>query len=110
MIGRCSRCGVIGPIDRDHPSGRDHDIPLHPDWTLPLCRACCHKLTGRLDRGAGVEGGAPTVRLVASRVASRLGCYALTDEPLVLDPQVIATFARLVADVARRVPADLAWD
>jgi hypothetical protein len=107
--GVCVRCGAVGPVEWDHPDGRHNGKPLLPAVVVALCKGC-HLAKGRFDRAAGVEVGAPTLRLVACRRAAWLAFLASQGAPVVVPSQVLAEFGWLLGVVARLIPADLPWE
>jgi hypothetical protein len=107
--GICVRCGAVGPVEMDHPDGRHNGKPLLPDVVVALCKSC-HLAKGRFDRGAGVEAGTPTLRLVVARRAAWLVFLASYGQPVAFPSQVLADFGRFLGVVTSVIPGDLAWD
>lgn len=107
MTGACMTCGAVGPLVRDHPEGRYRGKPLFLG-VVPLCKEC-NRMKGRIDRAAGVEGGAPTPRLLVSRVGAWMGFLALSDVPPVLPGSVFADRAAALQVIAHMIPPDLPW-
>lgn len=103
---RCVRCGRRGRVEADHPDGRERGTPLWPAVTVPLCPSC-HVTKGRMDRGAGVEGGACDVAKVLRRRA--VWCSFLTTGGgwLLLPAPVLADLGWVLAQIARQLPPDL---
>jgi hypothetical protein len=84
------------PIERDHPAGRYRGRPVNSAVvSRPRDE---HVAVGRVDRAAGVEGGAASARRVLGRVAARLGLAAATARPIA--PDEAAALAQVIEDVA----------
>jgi hypothetical protein len=100
VIGRCLRCGAVGPVELDHPTGRVEGRPVHPELVAPLCKPC-HKAKGRRDRAAGVEGGPPTLFRVLVRLAVWFGWLAEAGCEVVLEPGLLRALAAVLEALAR---------
>lgn len=105
MSGTCVRCGQLGRVELDHPTGRHLGRPLHPGLVVPLCPPC-HRLRGRLDRAAGAEGGVPGPRLVLARLAAWSACFAMVGRPITLPPAFWSALAAALEGLVREL-ADL---
>ena len=94
----CLRCGALGPVELDHLTGRWRGVALHPTFTAPLCLRC-HRLKGRRDRAAGVEGVPPTVRVALGRLAGWAAFLGSTDCPITLLTDVFVGMAGVLRDL-----------
>lgn len=54
MTGACSHCGTVGPLQRHHPTGRDHGTPYHPELVDPICQRC-HVAEHRVWQATGID-------------------------------------------------------
>lgn len=100
MNGACARCGAVGRVEVDHPTGRYLGVPLHSGFVIPLCKPC-HRLRGRLDRAAGAEGGVPSGRLVLGRLAAWAACFAMAERPISLPSSAWTALAGVLESTAR---------
>jgi hypothetical protein len=110
--GVCVRCGAFGPVERDHPDGRESGRPLLPAVVTALCRPC-HLAKGRWDRAANVEGGPASVSLLLARRAvwfSFLVAGPNAAEFVALPSYVVRDLVGVLEICAGLVPADLVWD
>jgi hypothetical protein len=106
--GVCVRCGAVGPVEHDHPDGRVNDVPIVPKSVEPLCQPC-HHLKGVMDRAGGVEGGAPTLRLLLARRAAWASFLASHGHAVLVPAHVLADLASILASIARQIPERLRW-
>ena len=103
----CVRCLRIERLEADHPDGRERGRPLWPAVTVPLCRSC-HVTKGRMDRAAGVEGGAATVVKVLRRRAVWCTFLRTGGTALLLPASVLDDLGLVLAEIAQEIPPDLA--
>ena len=108
MTGACVACGALGLVVGDHPEGRYHRRPLF-SGTVTIC-ARCNAIKGRRDRGAGVEAGEPSPRLLVARHAAWLGFMAHRGTSLLVPSAVFADRAQALQVVTRMIPPDLPWE
>lgn len=108
-VGRCLRCGRVGPVEADHPDGREGGVPVLDRVVALLCPPC-HVTKGRMDRAAGVEGGLTTLRRVLGRRAAWCAFLASHGAPLLMPAGVLDDCAGVLAAVARQVPPDVLFE
>jgi len=103
MIGSCVRCGQLGSVEHDHPTGTIAGRHLHPAFTVPLCPQC-HRGRSLVDKRAGIEGGnAYSPLLIIRRLAAWSGWLATGTGPLVFDPIAFRNLAQVLELVAREL-------
>lgn len=99
MRGTCQRCGWVGLVERDHPTGTVDGCHLHPGFTVSLCRSC-HRLRSTIDQATGVEGGSSEDRpwLVARRLSAWFGCLASAGRVVPFGPDLLSWLARVLEE------------
>lgn len=100
MKGRCLRCGAVGPVEGDHPTGTVKGRHLHPWFVVPMCWPC-HRLRSLIDQRLGIEGAqAASPGLVVRRLGAWAGCLAAFQGPVTFPTEVLAALARVLEGVA----------
>jgi len=103
MISRCVRCGQLGSVEHDHPTGTIAGRHLHPAFTVPLCQPC-HRGRSLVDKRCGIEGGTTcSPVLVIRRLAAWSGWLATGTGPLVFDPIAFRNLAQVLQALAQEV-------
>jgi len=103
ISSRCARCGNLGPIEFDHPTGTVAGRHLHPAFTVPLCPGC-HRGKSLVDKRARIEGGNTySPRLVIRRLAAWSGWLATGTGPLIFDPIAFRNLAEVLQAIAQEM-------
>jgi len=103
MTSRCVRCGRLGPIEFDHPTGTVAGRHVHRAFVVPLCQPC-HRGRSLVDKRAGLEGGSTySSWLVIRRLAAWAGWLATGTGPLAFDPVAFRNLAEVLESIAREL-------
>ena len=105
ISSRCARCGNLGPIEFDHPTGTVAGRHLHPAFTIPLCQPC-HRGRSLVDKRCGIEGGnSYSTLLIIRRLAAWSSWLATGNGPLTFDPIAFRNLAEVLESIAQEMTA-----